>query len=105
MEDRRFIQSVVLSGSWLYDEAAEKRVIIIEQNYDYWYQLGVVDGDVGEDEVPELNKEGKAYYYKFSPLLSDDPPWGVDSDTYLSLEDAKKGAEDKVGQKIQWKKG
>ena len=103
MDDGKFIQSIASRGAWLYANEVEKEVIIIEQNYDYWYQLGVLDGDLDEDEMPQLSDQGFAYYYKFSPLLSANPPWGVDSETFLSLKDAQDGAEKKINQKIKWK--
>ncbi|ADE53896.1 hypothetical protein [Coraliomargarita akajimensis] len=103
MSDDNFIQSIVSTGIWLYDNTVEGEVFIVEQNYDYWYQLGVLDGDLAEDEQPELNSLGMAYYYRFSPLLSLSSPWAVDSETFISMEEAKRGAEQKVKQSIAWK--
>jgi len=94
------IQKIVLTGRWLYAETAEKRVYVIEQNYDYWFEMEKVDGEIETGEKPELNEDGLIYYVRFTSI--GDKPWSVESGGHKSVDEAKAYATEKVDGPIEW---
>ena len=57
---------LVATGTWLYDGTVEMPVYVVRLDYDFWYELGVADDELGPDEVPELNSDGHLFYVQFS---------------------------------------
>ena len=94
-------QKVVLDGSWDCGNATTLPVYIIEQNYDYWYEMERADGSLSGDERPKLNDRGLIYYVRLRAIDSD-PPWGVDSFGHATIEEAKRWASEKIGKQIDW---
>ncbi len=88
-------QKVVKSGRWLYDGQVEKFVLIIKQNWDYYYDEGY------DTDLPELNEAGDAYY-----LVYDEPNkqgrYHPQSRTCLSLQEAITLAEETIVGDICW---
>jgi len=93
-------QKIVATGKWLYGGISEKPVYVIEQNYDYWFEMEKADGELEADEKPELNEDGLIYYVRFIPL--GDKPWGVSYGGQKTIEEAKAFAAVKVNGPIKW---
>jgi hypothetical protein len=94
------IQTIVAEGSWLYDGICEKPVYIIEQNYDYWFEMEKADGEIESGEEPELNEDGLIYYVRFAPLGG--RPWGVQYGGHKTIDEAKAYAVEKAAGPIKW---
>jgi hypothetical protein len=89
------IQSVLKKGIWLYDNAVSKKVTIIKQNWDYYYEDGYTEG------IPHLNADGFTFYVVFDePLV--DGSYVFRSETLYSLNEAIKYAESKINGPIYW---
>ena len=88
-------QKVIKSGTWLYDGQVEKFVLIIKQNWDYYYDEGY------DTDPPDLNEAGDAYY-----LVYDSPDeqgsFYTQSKTCLSLQEAIRLAEETIVGDICW---
>ena len=88
-------QKVLKSGTWLYDSQVEKTILIIRQNWDYYYEEGY------DSDLPDLNEAGEAYY-----LVYDGPDesgnYHPNSKTCLSLEEALRLAEETIVSEIRW---
>ena len=93
-------QRVVLTGKWLYGGASEKPVYVIEQNYDYWFEMEKSDGQLEANQKPELSDDGLIYYVRFLPLGK--KPWSIDSAGCKTLEEAKAFAVGKTNGAIEW---
>lgn len=96
-------QNIVSVGDWLYEGTEPRKVYIFELNYDYWYEMERVDGELKMGEMPNLNEDGIAYYVRLKPLLGESP-FGVDSPTMHSVADAQKWAETQIGLPVNWQK-
>lgn len=94
------IQQIVATGSWLYAETSEKPVYVIQQNYDYWFEMEKADGELEPGEKSELNEDGQIYYVCFTPLGN--KPWGVAYRGCKSINEAKALASEKVKGPIKW---
>ena len=97
---REPIQTIVATGHWLYAETLEKPVYVIEQNYDYWFEMEKADGELETGEKPELNEDGLIYYVRFTPLGG--KPWSVESGGHKTLDAAKSCASEKANGPIKW---
>lgn len=88
-------QQVIKSGTWLYDGQVEKAILIIRQNWDYYYEEGY------DSDPPDLNEAGEAYY-----LAYDGPDeqgrYRPQSKTCLSPEEAIRLAEKTIVGGIRW---
>ena len=100
-----FYQKPVAKGRWLYDETLEKPVYVIEQNYDFWYEMAESEGSLDEGELPSLNRDGLAYYVYFDGDL----PLGRALETpirvrggFLTIEEAKAYAADLAPRPVEW---
>jgi hypothetical protein len=94
------IQQIVATGSWLYAGTSKKTVYVIQQNYDYWFEMDKADGELELGEKPELNADGQIYYVCFTPLGN--KPWSVAYRGCKSLDEAKAFASEKANGPIQW---
>lgn len=54
---------VVAVGSWLYDSAVPKRIVVIARNYDIEYSMYQADGLLLEGELPKQPGPDGLYYY------------------------------------------
>ena len=93
---------IAASGSWLYDGTVPTSVLIVRLDYDFWYSIGEADGELADDEAPDLNPEGHLYYVRTTPGWSPGQPFWADSLGSKSLADAKVAAQDKVPGLITW---
>lgn len=84
---------IIKEGYWIYNERVVPVYIII-QNWDFFYEEGY------DEEPPDLNKEGIAYYIifdKFETFKNANR-----SETCLSEKEVISLAEMKVSSKIYW---
>jgi hypothetical protein len=88
------IQSIVKKGNWKYANTVLKPVVIIKQNWDYYFEDGYTEGE------PHLNSGGFAFYVVFDEPL-EDGSYMSRSETLYSLNEAVKFAENQVGE-ITW---
>lgn len=88
------IQSIVKRGNWKYDNTVLKPIVIIKQNWDYYFEDGYTEGE------PHLNSDGFAFYVVFDEPL-EDGSYMSRSETLYSLNEAVKFAENQVGE-ITW---
>jgi hypothetical protein len=95
-------QRIVGEGRWRYSGAVEKPVYVIEQNYDYWFEMEKADGKLATDEKPDLNWDGLLYYISFQPPEGA-PPWSVDSVGCKTIAEAKAWAVEKASGPIRWR--
>lgn len=103
MSVERRIQRIIAEGEWLYDGITPSPVRVIEQDYDFWYEIGKADGDLEAWEKPELNEKGLLYYVTFKQCENIERPWWVESQGFKSIQLAKQFAEAKVQGEIKWK--
>ncbi len=94
---------VVKTGTWLYEGQVEKPVRILRQTWDYYHEDGY------DDEPPDLNDEGFAFYAVYGESRRPEPgredrelDWFSRSRTCLSLEEAVAVAEKAIGSAITW---
>ena len=99
--DKKY-QKVVASGTWIYDNSVEMPVIIVEQNYDFWYELAAADGMLEEGEQPELNEAGLIYYGAFRGEDIGESVW-VHTYGDHTIEEAKLAAEARLPSPVSWK--
>jgi hypothetical protein len=92
---------VVAKGKWTYADSVSKPVFIVRTNYDFWYELAKEDGERDAGEVPNLNREGHAYYVSFRATQAGRRFW-PDSGAHHSVGEAKATAEVKVPSSISW---
>ena len=78
-------------------------VTIVRADYDWWYELIELEGDLEEDDEPELNADGHVYYYCFSahPIDQEGRIW-PSGEGGLSVEEAKRGAEARLPSPVEW---
>ncbi len=84
---------IVKRGRWLYDRTVEKHVVIIKQNWDYYFDKGY------DDSPQDLNSKGSAYY---AILDCVDLNTSIRSRTCLSLSEAINLSEEKLPSKVVW---
>ena len=85
---------VLIKGIWNYAEDVNKPIEVIKQNWDFYYEDGY------EDEPPDLNDNGEAYYVIFGEYS--DIRYANRSRTCLSIEEALSLAKEKTNDKITW---
>jgi hypothetical protein len=56
---------VVAEGIWIYNGSVQRRVWIVEADYDFWYEMASAEGDLKPHEQPDLNADGIVYYVAF----------------------------------------
>ena len=77
---------IVKRGTWLYDDAVRKAVVIIEQNWDLYHEEWY-------DDPPDLDENGLAYYVGYPE---------PNSRTCLSIEEAVNLATTTITGPIVW---
>ena len=65
--------TVVKTGTWLYDGQVEKPVRILRQTWDYYHEDGY------DEEPPDLNDEGFAFYAVYGEPDRFATCWGRDA--------------------------
>ena len=102
---KEFYQKTIIKGKWFYDNTVEKPVYIIEQNYDYWFEMAKSEGTLEKNEVPELNSDGIAFYIYLDSELPIhqivDKPIGVRGG-FLTVGEAQNYAKDLLPSQIIW---
>jgi hypothetical protein len=97
------VEKVVALGEWLYDGTAPTTVSVILLDYDFWHAVGAADDELAPDERPALNSEGHAYYLRLKPGWTEGEPFWPDGIGYMTLDEAKRAAEQQVPSKVQWR--
>jgi hypothetical protein len=97
------VEEVVAVGEWLYDGAVPTPVRVVRLDYDFWYAVGKADGELAPDERPCLNGEGSAYYIRLKPGWSEGEPFWPGGQGYMSLDEAKRAAEQQVPGAVRWR--
>ncbi|MFH5802856.1 hypothetical protein [Alienimonas sp. DA493] len=92
---------IVLSGEWLYDGATPMTVHVVQMGYDYWYELAKADDQLEPDEKPDLNPDGVRFDLLFRTLPKS--PRHPDRAGGLSVDEAKRRAEQLLPTPIQWR--
>lgn len=92
---------VVAHGAWHYSDGVWLPVRVIESTYDFWYALAKADGDLDPDENPERNADGLAYYVIVRPYTPGESFW-ADSQGFMSLDEARRGAEEMLPGPVDW---
>jgi hypothetical protein len=96
------VESVVATGVWLYDEVAPTTVRVVMLDYDFWCGLGAADGELGPDEAPEPNDEGRLYYVRHRPGWREGEPFWPDSRGFHTRAEAVAAAESAVPGRVVW---
>src|SRR5215204_2455172 len=98
-----FYQKPIIKGKWLYDNVVEKTVYVIEQNYDFWFEMAKSEGTLEKNEVPQLNSDGIAFYIFLDNELPINQivkkPIGVRGG-FLTIEEAQNYAKDLLPNQI-----
>ena len=94
------MQEIVASGQWMYDGAVAKPVHVVEQDYDFWFEVARADGRLEPGEAPELNDDGRAFYVLFAD--PSERPWGVESIGFTTAGAAKRWAESRLSSPVSW---
>ncbi|GAA2454838.1 hypothetical protein GCM10010191_87280 [Actinomadura vinacea] len=97
------METVVARGVWLYDDVVPTTVRVVMLDYDFWYEVGVADGEAGPDETAELNDEGRLYYVRHRPGWRAGEPFWPDSQGFHTLDEAIAAAESAVPGRIEWR--
>lgn len=97
----RNVFEVVARGTWLYGATVPMPVLVIETDFDFWYEVAAADGELDSTEMPKLNPDGKSYYFRFHELEPDHSMW-PDGIGYLTLREAKLAAQGRVPSQIDW---
>ena len=96
--------SIVRTGTWLYGGTAETPVDVIALNYDWWYCLAELDGQLEPGEnAKSLGPDGCLYYVRFRRALEPDEPTWPDSEGYATIIEAMAHAECKVEGGVKWR--
>ena len=90
------------TGTWRYDERVELSVDIVSMTFDFWHQVGIVDGEVDSEEALPLGDDGLLYYVRFRKAGSMEQPTWVDSGGYRTVHAAMAAAELKAPSAIIW---
>ncbi len=90
-------------GVWLYDGMVPMSVSVVRLDYDFWHEVAQADGDLAPDERPTLNGDGYAYYIRLKPGWSEGKPFWPDSQGYMTLDEAKRAAEQQVPEPLRWR--
>lgn len=102
---KEFYQKPIIRGKWFYDNTVEKPVFIIEQNYDFWFEMAKSEGTLEKNEVPQLNSDGIAFYLFFDNELSInqivEKPIGVRGG-FLTIDETKNYAKDLLPSPVIW---
>lgn len=93
---------VAATGVWLYDGDVRKPVRVVESDRDFWFDLGKANGDLAADEQPILNADGLTYYVLFRDDWEPGQSFWPDSVGFMTAEDARRSAEERVSSHIQW---
>jgi hypothetical protein len=94
---------IVKSGRWLYDSKVEKPVDIVGLDYDFWYEIARVDGNLEEGEEPVARDEdGLIYYVRFASAGDTTTPTWPDSVGYSTIAEAMASAESRCPSLVTW---
>lgn len=96
------MEKVAAVGEWLYDGSVPTTVRVVRLDYDFWFGIGLANGDLQPDERPCLNAEGHAFYVRSKPGWVEGQPFWPDSIGYMTLNEAKREAESKVLGNVRW---
>ena len=94
-------RTIIQRGRWLYDGTVFQPAAIVALDYDFWFEIGKADGQLGPGEEPELNAEGLLYYVCFASDPAGHPGW-VDSQGFADVGAAQEWAATKVQSPIEW---
>jgi hypothetical protein len=90
----------ICRGRWLYDGVQAKGVIVVAINYDYWYELGELDGFNLPEQTPVLNEQGEIYLLNWTDAsFANQESHSVGR---LDLDETRALACSIVSQPIQW---
>ena len=92
---------VVARGTWLYDTTAPMPVLVIEADFDFWFEVAATNGELEVGETPQLNSDGKAYYLRFKELDTQASFW-PDGISYLTAEETRLAAQARVPSPVTW---
>ncbi len=97
------METVVATGWWMYDGVVPIPVRVVMLDYDFWYAVGEADGDLEDDEVPQLNAAGRLYYVRHRPGWPErDQPFWPDSPGFPTVAEAVAAAEAAVTGPVRW---
>jgi hypothetical protein len=97
------VETIVATGTWMYDGVAPATVRVVMLDYDFWHTLGEADDDLEVDESPQLNADGRLYYVRHRPGWPDgERTFWPDSPGFDTLEEAVAAAESAVPGPNRW---
>jgi hypothetical protein len=91
---------VVAEGTWTYGGSTQKRVWIVEADYDFWHEVAAADRDLEPGEHPDLNIDGVTYYVAFKAPA--EGRFWPDRGGFRSQQDARRAAEDSSPSAVEW---
>lgn len=104
-------QRIVRKGLWPLDNSnattgAQGKVFVIAQDFDWWFEISRLKGELQPDQRPKLNADGEAFYVFFDQegKWGETPPFFLKSPGFMSLNDAINWASTQLTAPIYWER-